>query len=104
MNRLLLFVCLLTLSQAARAGDCAVRVFRTAEPGKETEALAPYGGKNPTATMVPISSADGCKALALKMCPLKGNDAVRSKEVKAMFDGAQVDEGKDLCPQATAQK
>ena len=104
MKRLLLLLCLVSIGQSARAGDCAVRVFRTAEPGKESEALAPFGGKNPTATMVPISSVDGCKALALKMCPLKGNDAVKSKEVKAMFDGSSLDDGKDLCPSATAQK
>ena len=104
MKRLLLVVCLVTTAQAARAGDCAVRVFRTAEPGKETAAYAPYGGKNPTATMVPISSIDSCKALALKMCPLKRNDAVKAKEVKAMFEGASIEDGRDLCPQATAQK
>ena len=97
--------CLLALTaSSARAGDCAVRVWRTAESGQEAQALAPFGGKNPTATMVPMSSQAACKDLALKMCPLKKPDLVIAKEVKAKFDGSDVDDGKDLCPQATAAK
>ena len=88
----------------ARAGDCAVRVWRTAEAGQEAQALAPFGGKNPTATMVPISSEAACKELALKMCLLKKPDLVASKEVKAKFDGADLEAGQNLCPQATAAK
>jgi hypothetical protein len=94
----------LTAASAAQAGDCAVRVWRTSEPGQEAQALAPFGGKNPTATMVPMSSQAACKDLAIKMCPVKKPDLIVSKEVKAKFDGADLDDGKDLCPQATAAK
>jgi hypothetical protein len=95
---------LVALSSPAQAGDCAVRVWRTAEAGQEAQALAPFGGKNPTATMVPMSSEASCKDLAVKMCPLKKPDLVVGKEVKAKYDGADVDGGQNLCPQATAAK
>jgi hypothetical protein len=105
LQRVLIVSCLAALAAtSARAGDCAVRVWRTSEAGQEAQALAPFGGKNPTATMVPMSSQAACKDLALKMCPVKKPDLILSKEVKAKFDGADVDDGKDLCPQATAAK
>ena len=94
----------LTVASTAYAGDCAVRVWRTAEAGQEVQALAPFGGKNPTATMVPMSSAPACKDLALKMCPVKKPGPVVAKEVKAKFDGSDLEDGKDVCPQATAAK
>lgn len=108
LKRLLFFgsalAALLLDPSKAQAGDCAVRVWRIAEAGQEAQALAPFGGKNPTATMVPMSSEASCKDLALKMCPLKKPDLVVAKEVKAKFDGADLDAGQNLCPQATAAK
>ena len=107
LKRLLLVgsaVAALSAPTSAQAGDCAVRVWRTAEAGREAQALAPFGGKNPTATMVPISSEAACKDLALKMCPLKKPDLVVGKEVKAKYDGADLEAGQNLCPQATAAK
>ena len=105
LTRLLLVGCALAAlsASAAQAGDCAVRVWRTPEAGQEAQALAPFGGKNPTATMVPMSSPAACKDLAVKMCSLK-QDRIVAKEVKAKFDGADVEEGKNLCPQVTAAK
>lgn len=107
LNRLLLvgsaLAALCAAPSPARAGDCAVRVWRNAEAGQEALAFAPFGGKNPTATMVPMSSLASCKDLALKMCPQKQAHIV-SKEVKAKYDGADLDDGRDLCPQATAAK
>jgi len=98
----LLAACL--AASAAHAGDCAVRVNRVAHEGKAAEAYAPYGGKNPTAQMVPLSSADACKALAVKMCVNDRPAVVKAKDVKAKYDGDDLNGGADVCPAAQASR
>ena len=104
MTRVSLIALCLLAASAAQAGDCAFRVNRVAHEGKEAEALAPYGGKNPTAQMVPLSSPDACKALAVKMCANDKPAVIKSKDVKAKFDGDDLNGGGDLCPAAQASR
>ena len=90
-------VVLLTCSAAARAGDCAIRVDRTAVAGKEAEAYGPYGMRNPTSTVKPADSVAACKTLAIVDCTIKRKDLLKAKKVNAMFDRVFIDGGADLC-------
>jgi hypothetical protein len=87
----------LLATSPARAGDCAIRVDRTPHAGKEAEAWGPYGNRNPTAELKTAKDAADCAAQAKVNCSIKRKDVLKAKAVKAKFDGADLDGGKDLC-------
>jgi hypothetical protein len=87
----------LSLSAAAQAGDCAIRVNRTPHPGKEVEAWAPYANRNPSAEMKAAKDLDECRKIAETNCTIKRKDVLLKKVVNARFDSTDVDGGGDLC-------
>jgi hypothetical protein len=94
---MMVFAGLVVVQSNAFAGDCAIRIDRTPFPGKEAEAWGIYGGRNPTAEVRHADSAAQCKELAKVNCTIKRKDVLKKKAVNAMFDGADIDGGADLC-------
>lgn len=77
----------MTLSSAAFAGDCVMKIDRKACPGKETDALKPYNGKNPTEEKKSADSAEKCTKLAEDASKIVRKGTLAEKTVTASFDG-----------------
>ena len=90
-------VLVLAAPVAAQASDCAVRVNRTPQPGKEVEAWAPYANRNPSAELKAARDVDECRKIAETNCTIKRKDVLAKKVVNARFDGTDLDGGGDLC-------
>ncbi len=84
-------------SAAAWAGDCAIRVDRTPQAGKEAEAWAPYANRNPGAEVKAAKDLGDCRKIAETNCIIKRKDVLKKKAVNARFDGVDVDGAADLC-------
>jgi hypothetical protein len=88
---------LLAAPVPALAGDCAIRVNRTPQPGKEAEAWSPYANRNPSAELKVAKDAGECRKIAETNCSIKRKDVLKKKVVNARFDGTDLDGGADLC-------
>lgn len=78
---------LLVFSHAALAGDCVISIDRKACAGKETEAMKPYNGKNPTEETKKLDSEDACMKFAEKSAKIVRKGTLTQKSVMAKFDG-----------------
>jgi hypothetical protein len=81
----------------AFGAECTFSVKRYACPGKDKEAFKPYGGKQETQETKKVGSLDACKAAAESNCPIVRKGTLLKKEVKAKFNGTDIDGGKNLC-------
>jgi hypothetical protein len=90
LEKSVLFVALTSLSGIAMAGECVLKITRTACPGKEAEAFKPYDGKQTTEEKKVASSADACGKQAEKASQIVRKGTLSAKSVAATFDGAAV--------------
>lgn len=67
------------------AEDCLVKTDRKPCPGKETETLKPYNGKNPTEDKKTAADGAACKALAEKSAKIVRKGTLSEKTVSAVF-------------------
>jgi hypothetical protein len=76
------------------SAECVLKIDRKACPGKETEALKPYAGKNPTEekiTRAPASAtSDACIAEGEKASKIVRKGTLSQKTVTVSFDGKDV--------------
>jgi hypothetical protein len=81
---------------AAFAGDCVLSIERTACPGKETEALKPYSGKNPTEEKKDKANSEAdCSAEAEKAAKIIRKGTLSKKVVSAKFGGKEIGKKED---------
>lgn len=80
---------LVTANQAF-AADCVISIDRKACAGKETEALKPYQGKNPTEEKKSVTDEAACKSMAEKAAKIVRKGTLTAKKVTAKFDGKDV--------------
>ncbi len=73
------------LASTTFATDCIVKTDRKPCPGKETETLKPYNGKNPTEDKKTAADAGACKALAEKSSKIIRKGTLAEKSVTAIF-------------------
>ncbi len=92
MNKILLSAIALTFAASmASAAECAFKTDRTACPGKETEAMKPYDGKNPTEDKKEVADEKACLTLAEKSAKIVRKGTLAAKKVTTVTFG-----GKDL--------
>jgi len=77
----------IVFSSAAFAGDCVLKIDRKACPGKETDALKPYNGKNPTEEKKSADSVEKCTKIAEDAAKIVRKGTLSDKTVTASFDG-----------------
>lgn len=77
-------------TQAASAAECELTVTRKACPGLETEALKPYGGKNPTREKTTVETETACLKQAEKVSRIIRKDTLTEKKVSARFNGKEL--------------
>lgn len=82
---------LIVLSGSLLAGECAITINRTACPGKETEMLKPYNGKNPTTEKKTFTALDECSKFAEKSSKIVRKGTLAGKKVTGTFDGKALD-------------
>ena len=98
-----LFVFAATFASAqAFAGECKMTITREACPGKDAQAYEPYKGQKTTEESKKVGSADACKKEADKACAIVRKGLLKSKSIKARFDGKDVEGGSELCDQKRA--
>ncbi len=83
----------------AYAGDCVLKVTRTACPGKEAESYKKCDGKQSCEEFKETASIEACAKETLKACDNVGDrqQQTKSKVITATFDGAPVEGGKNFC-------
>lgn len=86
------------VSMSSFAGDCLVTVNRTACPGKETDALKPYNGKNPTEIKKHAKDEAACAEMAVKEAKIIRRKTLAEKRVTATFEGREVAPASDKKP------
>ena len=89
-------------SAPTMAGECVMKVTRSACPGKDADSYAKCNGQKSCEEKKKTGSADACAKEATKSCQNKRFDVTQDKSVMATFDGAAVEGGKDFCKDATA--
>lgn len=78
----------------AYAGDCVIKINRTACPGKTTEAYKPYNGKVETEEKKSLADQKACEAEAEKASKIVRKGVLTQKRTIASFDGK--DSGKSF--------
>lgn len=74
-------------SAAAHAADCTITISRKACAGKETEAMKPYNGKNPTEETKKLDSEEACLKWGEKSSKIIRKGTLTEKSVTVKFDG-----------------
>lgn len=87
MKKTTLIVSTLFMAQIAFAGDCTITTSRKACAGKESEALKPYNGKNPTDESKKMDNEEACLKWAEKSSKIVRKGTLTEKSVTAKFDG-----------------
>lgn len=87
MKKTTLIVSMLLMGQMAFAGDCVISIDRKACTGKETEAMKPYNGKNPTEETKKLDNEEACSKWAEKSSKIIRKGTLTEKKVSAKFDG-----------------
>ncbi|WP_374076754.1 hypothetical protein [Bdellovibrio bacteriovorus] len=87
MKKTTLIVSMLLMGQMAFAGDCVISIDRKACAGKETEAMKPYNGKNPTEETKKLDNEEACGKWAEKSSKIVRKGTLTEKIVSAKFDG-----------------
>ncbi len=88
-------------STAAFAGDCVMKIERKPCPGKETDALKPYNGKNPTEEKKSADSLEKCTKIAEDASKIVRKGTLSEKAVTASFDGKDL--GKPFTANSTCK-
>ncbi|WP_413288357.1 hypothetical protein [Bdellovibrio sp. HCB337] len=86
MKTTMMIAAMMLFAQASFA-ECELITTRKACPGKETEALKPYDGKNPTTEKVTADSEDACLKKAEKASKIIRKGTLTEKSVTAKFGG-----------------
>lgn len=84
----------------AYAGDCVMKIKRTACPGKATEAFKPYNGKEETEEKKSVKDLKACEAETEKASKIVRKGVLSQKTTKATFDGKDIGKsftGKSEC-------
>lgn len=89
--------------QMAVAGDCVLTISRTACPGKQAEALKPYGGKETTEEKKSADDGAACAKAAEKAAKIVRKGVLSAKKVTATFGGAPVEGGKTFSGEAACK-
>jgi len=88
MKKLLLVTSVtLFTTQFSFAGECIMKIHRTACPGKETEAFKPYNGKVETEEKKDTADLAACEKLAEKSAKIVRKGTLSAKKVNATFGG-----------------
>lgn len=87
MKKAILTAALVLSAQFAYAADCVITIDRKACPGKESDALKPYNGKNPTDETKKLDSAEACEKFADKSSKIVRKGTLTSKSVSGKYDG-----------------
>ncbi|MNL25937.1 hypothetical protein D3C87_1474390 [compost metagenome] len=87
MKKTTLIFALCLASQFAFAGDCVISIDRKACAGKETDAMKPYNGKNPTEETKKLDSAEACAKFAEKSSKIIRKGTLTEKNDSGKFDG-----------------
>lgn len=95
-----LLLALSIFTTTAFAGDCTLKITRTACSGMEGESYKKCGGKQACDELKETASADACANEGLKACENTRLDITKSKVITADFDGEAVQGGKNLCDPA----
>ena len=82
---------------AAHAGDCVLKITRTACPTKEKDSFSKCDGKASCSETVPAATASQCVIKAKASCANKRYDVTKYKKITAEYDGTAVEGGKDFC-------
>jgi hypothetical protein len=85
---------------SAMAGECALKIKRTACPGKEAEAFKPYMGKVETTEKKDAADEKSCSEIADKASQIVRKGTLSAKDVTATFDGKDLGKtfsGKSEC-------
>lgn len=98
MKTILMIAATIAFAQMSFAGDCELSISRKACAGKETEALKPYNGQNPTTEKSTTADADACAKKAEKASKIIRKGTLTEKSVSAKFDGK--DTGKSFTDKA----
>ena len=81
------------LAHSAVAGECSISVDRKACPGKESDALKPYDGKNPTEEKIAkATTAENCTKEGEKAAKIARKGTLAKKTVTISFDGKKIGE------------
>ncbi|GEM_PF-785833 len=87
--------CLLAVStmlSTAAFADCMISINRTACAGKESEALKPYDGKNPTEEKGKATTEEACLKEGEKAAKIVRKGVLAKKTVKISFGGKSLGE------------
>ena len=87
MKKTALIFSTLLMAQVAFAGDCTITTSRKACAGKESDALKPYNGKNPTDESKKMDNEEACLKWAEKSSKIIRKGTLTEKSVTAKFDG-----------------
>jgi hypothetical protein len=87
MKSLLSLTAIIVVAQTSFAGNCELTIDRKACAGKETEALKPYDGKNPTSEKSLATDPDACMKKAEKTSRIIRKGTLMQKTVSGKFDG-----------------
>lgn len=79
----------LLCASTAHAGDCVIKIKRTACPGKSTEAFKPYNGKEETEEKKSLADSKACEAEAEKASKIVRKGVLSQKRTIASFDGKE---------------
>lgn len=85
-----LIVVTMLFASTVKAGDCVIKIKRTACPGKSTEAYKPYNGKEETEEKKSLADAKSCEAEADKASKIVRKGVLSQKRTIASFDGKEV--------------
>jgi len=75
----------LFIANTSFAADCIIKTDRKPCPGKESETLKPYSGKNPTEDKKTAADGMACKILAEKSSKIVRKGTLSEKSVSATF-------------------
>lgn len=87
MKSMKLVVVAILLTSNAYAGDCVIKIKRTACPGKSTEAFKPYNGKEETEEKKSANDQKVCETEAEKASKIVRKGVLSQKRTVASFEG-----------------
>jgi hypothetical protein len=102
MKIFLLIAALVCTSQMSFAADCELTIDRSPCPGKETEAMKPYDGKNPTTEKAAgADTEEACLKKAEKSSKIVRKGTLSKKSVTAKLGGKDL--GKTFTDEAACK-
>ena len=101
MKITLLLIAAFFAAPASFAAECDLMIDRTPCAGKESEALKPYEGKNPTVEKAPANDAETCLKKAERAAKIIRKGTLTQKTVSAKFEGKDL--GKSFTDKAACK-